>query len=72
MSINARDYMAGERVIIGWKDRTHDWHYFVVMDTRRHGWLKLKGRNDPCTNQKHDGSMFWAHVSEMDLVTPYE
>lgn len=61
--------MKGERVNIRWVNADHDWYWFVVQDTKKHGWVRLKGRDAP-DGALHDGTEFWAHVSEMKSITP--
>jgi hypothetical protein len=53
-------------VRITWKDEGNDWEYFRVLYIGD-GIIRLRGMNTP-TSIKHEGSTFWANLSDIDTI----
>lgn len=61
--------MTGEKVIVRYKNPEYDWLWYTVVDSRKHGWLRLQGRDAP-DGSPHTKSEHWMHVSEAEEILP--
>jgi hypothetical protein len=58
-------------VHIEWKDPSHDWNYFYLLETVGN-LIHLKGADLPDGSAKHCGDSFWCPVSDAKEICDVE
>ena len=58
-------------VQIKWRDPSHDWPYFRLLEVNaKDATIKLRGMDFPDGSVKHDGTEFWADWSDVREIEP--